>query len=56
MKIVTLLLKTTAKLVSPYASMDSSMFHYGLSLKSAMGQLKVGQVNELIKLYALVAS
>ena len=56
MKIVTLLLKTTAKSVSPYALMDSSLFLCGLSLKSAMGQLKVGRVNEPLKLYTLVAS
>ena len=45
MKLITLLLKMVAKPVSPYASMDSSMFRCGLLLTSMMAQLQVGCVN-----------
>ena len=47
MKTVTLLLKVTAKSVSPYALMDSSMFRCGLSLQLMMGQQQVGCANRL---------
>ena len=48
MKIVTLLLKVSAKSVSPYALMESSLFLCGLSLKSVMGQRQVGCVRKYI--------
>ena len=48
MKTVTLLLKVTAKSVSPYSLMDSSMFQCGLSLKSMMAQLQVGCVHSYV--------
>ena len=47
MKLITLLLKMMAKPVSPYASLDSSMFQCGLLLTSMMAQLQVGCVNML---------
>ena len=53
MRIVTLLLKVMAKSVSPYASMESSLFLCGLLLKSVMGQLQVGCTNELESLMHL---
>ena len=48
MKTVTLLLKVMAKSVSPYTSLDSSLFQCGVSLKSMMAQLQVGCVHTYV--------
>ena len=48
MKTVTLLLKVMELSVSLCASLDSSMFRCGLSLKSMMAQLQVGGVHAYI--------